>query len=298
MSLSGITEIKDSHCSSFPDANTLERMDGEQKMNFKNTGKITILGGFVILTLISSGCTKKKTCPMGQKWVDKQCVCKLDSNCPKNMVCLKGKCVEAKKTCPDVPCPDGRVCDAGTCRNCNKDAECGKGKFCDNGTCKPVGNQCSPDHDCPLGQKCVNGYCVTDNGKAPSCMGSACASPCDLVPVFFDYKAARVHSGAKSALKANMACLHKAVAKGVNRVHMMGLADPRGPTTFNDDLSSQRIKNVMDEMTLMDPALMKKITVSTEPLGETCAKGTDEDTWKKDRRVEMVWFKKSSQVCP
>ncbi|MBN2723942.1 MAG: hypothetical protein JXR95_07740 [Deltaproteobacteria bacterium] len=270
-----------------------------KKTGVKSLIVIWFITGAVFSTGLSS-CTKKKTCPFGQKYLDKKCVCKLDSNCPEGMVCIKGSCTKDKSatSCPVVPCPKGQVCDSGVCRGCKLDKECKKGSFCDNGECKPNGSECSPDHDCPIGQKCKNGYCVKDNGNAPSCIGAGCKSPCNLSAVYFDYKASKLGGTSRTVLKDNIRCLNKAVSEGVNRIHVMGLCDPRGPTTFNDDLSSQRIKSVMDELTLLDPTLAGKLTITTEPLGETCAVGTDEQSWKKDRRVEMVWFKKSSQVCP
>ncbi|MBU1534784.1 hypothetical protein KKF84_05660 [Myxococcota bacterium] len=259
---------------------------------------------FITFTLLMggsfSGCKKKRMCPLGQKYVDSACKCRLDSNCPTGEVCRQGKCVKSvkKNQCPNVPCKNGQVCLDGACGPCNKDSQCKKGTFCDNGACKPLGNQCSPDKDCPLGQKCLNGYCVKDSGPVPLCSGDGCKPPCDLEPIYFAYKGAQLAPNMIQKLKLNVACLKKAASKGRKTMHLVGMCDPRGPSTFNDDLSSQRIKTVVDELTIIDPGLMKSMEMTTEPLGETCAKGTDENSWKDDRKVVFVWFKKSGQVCP
>ena len=92
--------------------------------------------------------------------------------------------------------------------------------------------------------------------------------------------------------------MKKAHEVGLKRVHLIGLADPRGPETYNDDLSSQRLKTVQDEIALMAPSLVGKYNFTNEPLGESCAKGTDEDSWSQDRRVHFMFYKKVGQVCP
>ena len=92
--------------------------------------------------------------------------------------------------------------------------------------------------------------------------------------------------------------MRKALEAGVTHVHVVGMADPRGPTTYNDDLSSLRIKSVVDRLTLLDPSLVSRMKITTEPLGETCATGTDGQGWNRDRRVQFMWYKKPGQVCP
>jgi hypothetical protein len=260
---------------------------------------------FVIATIILilagfTGCKKKKVCPLGQKMVGKDCKCKVDSNCPANEVCKQGKCTKTvkKTSCPDVPCKDGKVCINGVCGPCSKNDQCKKGNYCKDGKCKPTGNQCSPDKDCPIGEKCLNGYCVKDSGPVPICSGDSCKSPCDLKTVWFNYKQSQLGKTSRENLKLNIKCIKKALGKGFKQVHLIGLCDPRGPSVFNDDLSSMRIKAVMDEMILIDPSVVNKINITTEPLGETCAMGTNEESWKKDRKVEFVWFKKRGEVCP
>ncbi|MDA3864715.1 MAG: hypothetical protein PF689_12705 [Deltaproteobacteria bacterium] len=255
---------------------------------------------FSTLLALQWGCEKKKTCPYGQKKVGEECRCKFNSNCPKDQVCKNGKCVVKvkKDTCPEVPCTQGKVCKNSKCVNCENDQECGDGKHCSDGLCKKNGNECSPDKDCPLGQKCEHGYCVEHKGVGPTCTGANCIkAPCNLKPVFFNYNEASIPTFSQQALKHNIACLKKAYAKDIKKIHLIGMCDPRGPTTFNDDLASLRIKSVIDRMTLQAPSLMKKFETSTEPLGETCAKGTGPSGWRKDRRVQIVWYR-SDKVCP
>jgi hypothetical protein len=254
----------------------------------------------IIISFFVFSCKKKKTCPYGQKYAGKSCKCKVDSQCPKKEICIKGKCVKKAKytKCPHIPCKDGKVCELGKCIGCKKDFQCGKNKFCEKGTCKTKGTQCNPDKDCPIGEKCNNGFCVKDHGPTPNCVGHECKTPCTPKPIFFGYKSSSLTQNQRNILKFNINCFKKAYKTGLKRIHIMGLCDPRGPTTFNDDLASLRIKTIIDELTLIDPSLISKIKITTEPLGEICAEGNNEETWKKDRRTEFVWFKKPGKVCP
>lgn len=243
---------------------------------------------------------KKDTCPMGQKRVSGKCRCTTDSNCPKGEICRDGQCVkEVKSACPAVPCKDGKVCDNGLCRDCASDAECGKGRHCWQGSCRADGNECDPDRDCPLGQKCSHGYCVPDASPG-TCVGEECniTPPCKLQNLFFEYKSARLTKPGREALKHGVECMKKAHEVGLKRVHLIGLADPRGPETYNDDLSSQRLKTVQDDIALLAPNLVGKYNFTSEPLGESCAQGTDEASWSRDRRVHFMFYKKVGQVCP
>lgn len=252
-----------------------------------------------LVLFIFSGC-KKDACPMGQQRVAGKCQCQTDSNCPKGEVCRDGQCVkEVRTACPAVPCKDGKVCDNGLCRDCREDAECGAGKHCWQGSCRLDGNECDPDRDCPVGKKCQHGYCVADASPG-TCVGEECSitPPCKLENIYFEYKSAKLSKESRDILKRNVECMKKAFAAGLSRIHFMGMADPRGPETYNDDLSSQRLKGVQNELSLIDPELVAKFRFTWEPLGETCAQGSNEDTWARDRRVHVMFYKKIGQVCP
>jgi len=261
--------------------------------------KTIIVAILSIVGLFMFSC-KKDTCPLGQKNVSGKCMCKTDSNCPKGEICRDGQCIkEVKSACPAVPCKDGKVCDNGLCRDCTENAECGTGKHCWQGSCRSDGNQCDPDRDCPLGQKCDHGYCVADASPG-TCVGDECkiTPPCELEDLYFEYKSANLSKVGRDALKKSVECMKKGSEAGLSRVHLIGMADPRGPETYNDDLSSQRLKSVQDEIALLAPGLVGKYRFTTEPLGESCATGKDEGTWAKDRRVHFMFYKKVGQVCP
>ena len=258
-----------------------------------------VSGLFLFVGIFNFSC-KKDTCPFGQQRVSGQCRCKTDSNCPKGEVCINGQCSKEQKSgCPAVPCKEGKICDNGLCRDCSDDAECGANRHCWEGSCRANGTECDPDKDCPVGQKCQNGYCVADAGPG-TCVGEECniKPPCALENLYFEYKGANLTKAGREALKKNVECMKKAHEIGLSRVHMMGLADPRGPETYNDDLSSQRLKSVKDEISLMAPGLVGKYRFTKEPLGESCAQGTDEKSWSQDRRVHFMFYKRVGQVCP
>ncbi len=261
---------------------------------------LAIYFAIVSVPLLFHVSCKKDTCPLGQHRVEGQCMCKTDSNCPEGESCVNGQCVKKQVSrCPAVPCKDGKVCDNGNCRDCRNHEECGTNRHCWQGSCRANGTECDPDRDCPIGQKCEHGYCVPDAGPG-TCVGEECniTPPCALEKVFFEYKEAKLTKEGRSALHRNIECMKKGYEAGLRRVHMMGMADPRGPETYNDDLSSQRLQTVKDEIAVRAPALKGKFNFTSEPLGETCAEGTDEKTWARDRRVHWMFYKKPGQVCP
>jgi cysteine-rich repeat protein len=60
---------------------------------------------------------------------------------------------------PDRPCADGRVCRAGACEDCERDAECPVGRLCGaDGACVA----CAEDRECGLARRCEAGACVAD----------------------------------------------------------------------------------------------------------------------------------------
>ncbi len=75
--------------------------------------------------------------------------CRLNSDCPAQMECVEGQCVDAE-LCQGEDCP------------CATNADCGLGQGCDIDTGRCVSLECLRDLDCALGQVCRQGQCVTD----------------------------------------------------------------------------------------------------------------------------------------
>ena len=99
----------------------------------------------------------------------------------------------------------------------------------------------------------------------------------------FDYDQETLTPGEKSVLEAIAKCLTTGPLKG-RAVDLVGRADPRGETEYNMTLGATRARSVH--------SFLGGLGVQGEKLhdtsrGELDAKGTDEEGWRKDRRVDV-----------
>jgi peptidoglycan-associated lipoprotein len=99
----------------------------------------------------------------------------------------------------------------------------------------------------------------------------------------FDYDQETLTPGEKSVLEAIAKCLTVGPLKG-RAVDLVGRADPRGETEYNMTLGAKRARSVH--------SFLGGLGVQGEKLhdtsrGELDAKGTDEEGWRKDRRVDV-----------
>jgi peptidoglycan-associated lipoprotein len=69
------------------------------------------------------------------------------------------------------------------------------------------------------------------------------------------------------------------------KLHLVGRADPRGSTQYNDTLGMRRANEVATHLQEQGMAA-DKIEKSTR--GDRDARGTDEATWAVDRRVDIL----------
>ena len=99
----------------------------------------------------------------------------------------------------------------------------------------------------------------------------------------FDYDTDALTQGEKNILEAIAKCLTTGPLKG-RAVDLVGRADPRGETEYNMTLGAKRARSVH--------SFLGGLGVPGEKLrdtsrGELDAKGTDEEGWRKDRRVDV-----------
>lgn len=101
---------------------------------------------------------------------------------------------------------------------------------------------------------------------------------------FFDYDSARVTPQADRVLAGLASCFTVGPLKG-RGMKLVGHADPRGDSEYNLLLGGRRAEHV-------GSALSKKGLVSdrisSSSRGEMDARGHDEASWAKDRRVEVM----------
>jgi peptidoglycan-associated lipoprotein len=78
-------------------------------------------------------------------------------------------------------------------------------------------------------------------------------------------------------------CVISGPLKG-KHLKLVGRADPRGTDEYNLGLGSRRANIVNDYLTRMG---VKAGQLASTTRGDLDAKGTDDDTWKTDRRVDV-----------
>lgn len=99
----------------------------------------------------------------------------------------------------------------------------------------------------------------------------------------FDYDSEALTQGEKNILQEIAKCLTTGPLKG-RAVDLVGRADPRGETEYNMTLGAKRARSVHSFLGGLGVPGDKLRDTSR---GELDAKGTDEEGWRKDRRVDV-----------
>ncbi|HRC58843.1 MAG TPA: OmpA family protein [Kofleriaceae bacterium] len=105
----------------------------------------------------------------------------------------------------------------------------------------------------------------------------------DGVPPTFDYDKAELSTEDREVLQQLATCLTVGAAKD-KELSLIGRADPRGTEEYNLGLGARRAHVV--------GVYLQRLGVAAERLGETTrgaidASGKDEETWRRDRRVDL-----------
>lgn len=101
---------------------------------------------------------------------------------------------------------------------------------------------------------------------------------------FFAYDSANVRSQDQAILHKLATCFSTGPLKG-KQMRLVGHADPRGDEEYNMSLGNRRADNVKDAIV---KAGLASAQVATTSRGEMDATGTDEASWEKDRRVDVM----------
>ena len=101
---------------------------------------------------------------------------------------------------------------------------------------------------------------------------------------FFAYDSANVREQDKAVLTKLATCFTTGPLKG-REMRLVGHADNRGEEDYNMLLGQKRSDNVKDAIVSAGMTAAKALTTSR---GELDATGTDEGSWQKDRRVDIV----------
>lgn len=220
-------------------------------------------------------CKKDGHCREGEFCVNGVCQqCREDGDCDGGMTCMSGVC-RPPGYCEELSdCTDGQVCRNNACGPCLATNECPEGKACIDGVCREP--ECHSDDECPAGLYCKDGQCAPQ--ETVEVTGDAGA--CDIEPIYFGFDSAEVTSKMRDKLGRIYECLDKADGSVV----LEGHCDPRGTTEYNMALGDRRARMVKKLLKVMGMDASKIRAVSK---GEEEAKGTNEETWAKERRVEF-----------
>jgi len=181
---------------------------------------------------------------------------------------------------------------------CDDDSDCRVSEYCVNGSCQ----QCRDSSDCESGQKCaagrceaIEGYCTTDNDCSPDekCRANRCrpqeraaapipepTAPCILQSVYFDFDPSTIKKENGDQLAANADCLRE---KKATKVTLTGHCDPRGTEEYNLALGDRRARAASEYL----KSLGLDAEITHMSMGEEMARGTDEASWARDRRVDI-----------
>jgi peptidoglycan-associated lipoprotein len=99
----------------------------------------------------------------------------------------------------------------------------------------------------------------------------------------FDFDSADLTESEKNELQQLAKCLTTGPLKG-RSIRLTGRADPRGEQEYNMSLGAQRANNVVKYLSGLGVAPTQMAHTSR---GELDATGTDEEGWRKDRRVDV-----------
>ena len=100
----------------------------------------------------------------------------------------------------------------------------------------------------------------------------------------FDFDSEQLTESEKAVLEQVAKCLTTGPLKG-RAVDLVGRADPRGETEYNMTLGNRRADNVKAAIVQAGLAASQ---IATSSRGEMDATGTDEASWEKDRRVDVM----------
>ena len=100
----------------------------------------------------------------------------------------------------------------------------------------------------------------------------------------FAFNSARVREADRAILKKLAVCFSTGPLKG-REMRLVGHADPRGESEYNMVLGDRRASNVKDAIANEGLAAG---SIATTSRGEMDATGTDEASWARDRRVDVM----------
>ncbi len=184
----------------------------------------------------------------------------------------------------DEDCHEGEFCVDNQCQQCRDDNDCPTGQRCNAGRCDAIDGYCSSDGDCPEGQECEANRCVArqarDLPQPPA--DDVGAGQCELRTVYFGFDSDDLDASARDAVAANARCI---LERDIPHVHLTGYTDPRGTEEYNLALGDRRARAVLQYLTSLG---VERARLSASSMGEEMARGTDEASFREDRKVTFT----------
>lgn len=180
----------------------------------------------------------------------------------------------------DDDCHAGEYCVNGTCQMCRDTTDCPNGHECTNGRCEPIDNYCQTSADCGAGEECQNNRCVTAEQPLAPAENKQTSSNCVLRPIYFDFDSSNIKTGGRDTLVEDADCIRE---KSYGKLDVTGYCDPRGTEEYNLALGDRRARSTKKYL----ESLGVQSEIHPLSMGEEAARGTDEASWAKDRRVEV-----------
>ena len=135
----------------------------------------------------------------------------------------------------------------------------------------------------PLQEKAVTKAAEANQGGGLSISADILRLCPGIKPPKFGYDSASVKDEWRAAIQSLGDCMNNGGLKG-KRVLLTGHTDPRGDEDYNLQLGGRRAEAVKGALTSFG---VQGGRLEVTSRGEVDAKGTDEDSWAQDRRVDI-----------
>lgn len=227
-----------------------------------------------VVALSGAACTSGPTYPN----------CENDAHCRRDgrrEFCVQRHCQQCRTT---ADCPGEQTCLRNRCvaglNACDGDNDCLVGQLCDNHRCvaRP---ECDSVRPCPQGRRCEAGRCVQAEIADDSDPVENRSGSCTFEPPNFDFDDVALSERSRQSLQRAAECIQR---ERTTRYVLIGRADPRGTTEYNLALGERRARIVQRYVVSLG-VLPDRLAVSSE--GSEFATGTDEEGWRRDRRVDF-----------
>lgn len=99
-------------------------------------------------------------------------------------------------------------------------------------------------------------------------------------PIYFAFDSSTITADSRDKLDQDASCIRQ---RNIEKLTVVGYCDPRGTEEYNLALGERRASSAEQFL----KSLGVQADMQPRSMGEEMARGTDEASWAKDRRVEL-----------